>query len=164
MARMLSFPRTFLALVAILFTSSTAGAQGVGFWGGGTVDPEQFFVGSFFETPALAETIHVRPGVDGAFGGGQKTASINIDIIYKTDTAGGWQFYTGGGPSIQIVNFDDPLENTDDPGEERDISGGIVGLLGFVHESGFFAEFKFGGTGSGPNLKFGAGFRFGGTP
>ncbi len=100
----------------------------------------------------------MRPGVDGGFGQRRKTTSINIDFLYKSDESSGWRFVTGGGPAIHITRFDDPA---DGPGgaDDSDVSGGLVGLLGVEHTSGFFTEFKFGGTGNGPNLRFGAGLR-----
>src|SRR5687767_9396150 len=84
-----------LAFLVLLLASSPARAQGVGFVGGGTVDPEQFYAGTFFETPAIAQNIHLRPGVDGGWGNGLRIASINIDIIHRIDAASGWRFYTG---------------------------------------------------------------------
>ena len=59
----------FLLFAASLSSSSNAHAQGIGFQGGATVDPEQFFVGTHFETGELMPGLRFRPGIDGAFGG-----------------------------------------------------------------------------------------------
>ena len=148
-------------ILLLLSVPTVSAAQGVGFVGGATIDPEQFFVGAFFETPAIAETVHFRPGVSLGSGESLRIVSVNIDFVYKSDESSGWRFVTGGGPVIRITRFDDPLD-TAEAINGRDISGGLIGMLGVEHNSGFFAEFKFGGTDSGPNLLFGAGFRFGG--
>ena len=150
-------------LVAVLFASSAAHAQGLGFVGGGTVDPEQLYVGTFFETPAIGRSVHVRPGVDGSWGGGLRIASINVDIINRSDLGSGWQFYTGGGPIILITRVDDPSSVTD-PRAVDDVTGGLAGVIGFAHPSGFMVEFRFGRARNAPSLKFGAGFRIGGSP
>jgi hypothetical protein len=126
-----------------------AQAQGVGFQGGVSIDPEQVFAGSHFETGAIGRSVHFRPGIDGGFGGGVKLASINVDILYKHAVSADWKIYPGFGPSIHIVRFGRPAET--------DVTGGLNGIFGFAHESGLFFEFR-GGGGGGPNLKFGAGF------
>jgi hypothetical protein len=141
----------FLVLLAArVGVADPAQAQGVGFQGGVSIDPEQAYVGSHYETPGIGgRTIHFRPGIDGGFGSDLKLASINFDILYKTSLGPDWKMYQGFGPSIHIVRFGKPAEN--------DVTGGINGIFGFAHESGLFFEFR-GGGGGGPNLKFGVGF------
>ena len=148
-----------LFVVALLHAPAVR-AQGVGFIGGGTIDPEQWYVGTFFETPQLAQNVRLRPGVDGSWGGGLRIASINIDVIYRTDVPSGWQLYTGLGPNILLIRPDDA------PGvpADTDVSGGIGGVFGFAHSSGFLTEFRVGRSRNGPNLKLGAGFKIGGRP
>ena len=148
-------------LFVVLLLPSRAGAQAVGFIGGGAVDPEQVYAGVFFESPPLAQRVRLRPGVDASRGGGLKVASINLDFIFRADTPSGWQFYTGGGPAILFTRIDEGSDEA--PAEVDDVTGGFVGLLGFSHRSGFLTEFKFGHTKYGPNLKIGAGWKFG-TP
>lgn len=149
-------------ICASLLSEPLAEAQAVGIVGGGSVDPEQFFIGSFFETPPLAERVRVRPGVDGAWGSGLKLASINLDIIYRAEVGTGWQFYTGGGPLIVIARVDESEPVTvRDRLVEDDVTGGLGALLGFSHSSGFFTEFRFGRVRYAPSLKFGVGFRIG---
>jgi hypothetical protein len=139
-----------LALVlALLARTGSAHAQGVGVQGGFALDPEQVYVGSHYETGDLARGLHVRPGIDGAFGGGFSIASINIDILYKVDINPRWQIYQGGGPSIHIFRFGEPAET--------DLTGGFSGVFGFAHQGGFFTEFRW-ASGRGHGLKLGVGF------
>jgi hypothetical protein len=147
-------------VIAWMSAASIAHAQGVGFVGGGSIDPEQFYAGTFFETPVIAQGVRLRPGVEGGWGDGLRLASINIDIIRRSDITSGWQFYTGGGPVIVITRLADSAR-IPDPEREEDLTGGLAALVGFTHESGFLTEFKFGHTGNGSVLKFGAGFRVG---
>ena len=56
-------------LVAIFGCSSAARAQGIGFQGGATIDPNQVFIGTHFETGDLMPNFRFRPGLDGGFGG-----------------------------------------------------------------------------------------------
>ena len=148
--------RTVLALLAVLAGASAASAQGVGFVAGGTVDPEQFYAGTFFETPSIGGAIHIRPGIDGSWGQGLRIAAINVDITTRAQIASSWQFYTGGGPTVSIVRF------ADVPGSE--VTGGFTALLGFISPKGFLVEVRYGSAAGGPALKFGAGFQVGKQP
>ncbi|MBI4476311.1 MAG: hypothetical protein HY654_04005 [Acidobacteria bacterium] len=136
------------AFFILLVVAPRARAQGVGLQGGGSIDPEQFYIGSHFESKPIVDRLHFRPSIDGGFGGGFTLATIQAELIYKTPLGQSpWTFYQGGGPVIGIVRFNN----------ERDVSGGLGGTLGLMHASGFFVEFR-GGGGGGPNLKFGVGF------
>lgn len=146
-------------LFVLLLLPSRASGQAVGFIAGGTVDPEQVYAGAFFESPLLAQRVRLRPGVDASRGGGLKVAAINLDFIFRGETPTGWQFYTGGGPLILFNRIDEGAD--DAPAEVDEVTGGFMGLLGFSHRSGFLTEFKFGQTKYGPNLKIGAGWKFG---
>ncbi|MBI3262258.1 MAG: hypothetical protein HYZ58_03795 [Acidobacteria bacterium] len=139
-----------LSIVACaLFASvARARAQGVGLQAGGSIDPEQIFVGSHFELKPVVDRLHFRPAIDGGFGNGLTLATIDADFIYKTPLGqSAWTFYQGGGPVIGIRRIDD----------RKDVTGGLGGVLGLMHASGFFVEFR-GSGGGGPNLKFGVGF------
>lgn len=146
----------FLVLLPAFLVPTSARAQGVGFQGGVSIDPEQAYVGSHVETGAIGRSIHFRPGIDGGFGSDLKLASINLDILYKVPVSADWKIYQGFAPSVHIVRFG-PLDDARGRRAETDVTGGISGIFGFAHESGLFFEFR-GGGGGGPNLKFGVGF------
>ena len=140
--------RSLLIVLALLVVSVRADAQGIGFQGGATVDPEQVFVGTHFETKELFQGLRFRPGIDGGFGGDYSLATINIEFTYHTPLGrSSWSMYQGGGPAIVLLRQD---TNTD-------VHAGSFFTFGFAHENGFFTEFKYGG-GQYPTLKFGAGF------
>ena len=145
------FPRRFLigslALAVLLLTNARAGAQGVGFQGGLTIDPEQGFFGTHLETGELFPNFRFRPGVDGAFGDDFSLATINVEFLYYIQVGRSWSLYQGGGPAIVFLRRDG----------DTSTHGATFYTFGFAHESGFFTDFKVGG-GSGPTLKFGVGF------
>jgi hypothetical protein len=147
--------RRFLTLsalmVAIFYCSAPARAQGIGFQGGATIDPNQFFVGTHFETGELMPGLRFRPGIDGGFGGDYSLASINIEFLYNIPLKSGWALYQGGGPAIILLR--QTLGNLHDTSTHA----GTIITFGFAHENGFFTEFKLGGLSS-PQLKFGVGY------
>ena len=100
----LSVRRSLVALgvVSVLLSGNTAThAQGIGFQGGATIDPEQAFIGTHFETGELFRNFRFRPGVDGAFGGDFSLATINVEFMYRLELGrSGWSLYQGGGPAI----------------------------------------------------------------
>lgn len=135
-------------LTVLVVTASTARAQGIGFQGGASVDPEQMFVGTHFETGDFYQGLRFRPGIDGSWGGDYSLATINIEFIYRIPLGrSSWNMYQGGGPAIVLLRQN---MNTD-------VHAGSFFTFGFAHENGFFTEFKYGG-GTYPTLKFGAGF------
>ena len=122
----------------------------VGFQGGVSIDPEQGFVGVFWQTPALGNRLHLRPGIDGGFGNDLRVATINIDLIVRFSLgASGWDLIQGGGPVIAFTRVNG-FEGTE-------TSAGGSYVIGFAHDSGFFGEFRIGG-GNTPSLKMGAGY------
>jgi hypothetical protein len=142
--------RLHIGLVAaafLLVTTGRADAQGIGFQGGVTVDPEQVFVGTHFETGELFQGLRFRPGIDGGFGGDYSTATINIEFLYHIQVGRSWSLYQGGGPAVVFVRQDD----------NRSTHAGSFITFGFAHERGFFTDFKL-GTGSAPTLKFAVGY------
>ena len=136
-------------LVALLAAAPPARAQGIGFQGGVSIDPEQIYIGSHLETREIARGVYFRPSIDGGFGSDLKLASINVEFLYKYEINPGWKIYQGGGPVVHMFRAGNPAQT--------DVTGGLSAVFGFVHESGLFAEFKV-GSGRGPNLKFGVGF------
>jgi hypothetical protein len=152
----------FGSVCLVVSFTSIARAQGVGFFGGGSVDPEQLYVGTFFETSPLTQNVRVRPGIDGSWGDGVRTATISFDVILGAEPVSGWGFYSGGGPSVLVTRVDESSEATDSR-VVNDVTGGLGGLLGLSHASGFFVEFRFVRVRNAPALKLGAGFKFGGS-
>ena len=138
-------------VVAVFCLSAPAHAQGIGFQGGATIDPNQFFVGTHVETGELMPGLRFRPGIDGGFGGDYSLASINIEFLYNTPLKSGWAIYTGGGPAIILRRV------TIGTLHDTSTHAGTIFTFGFAHENGFFTEFKY-GSGNSPNLKFGAGY------
>jgi hypothetical protein len=145
------FSAIVFASAAVLLVATSAHAQGVGFEGGATVTPNQFFVGTHLETGELMPGLRFRPGIDGGFGGDFSLASINIEFLYNIRLRSGWSLYQGGGPAIILIR------QTLGTLHDTSTHAGALYTFGFAHENGFFTEFKF-GSGSSPDLKFGAGY------
>lgn len=141
--------RAWSALALVLAMATSASAQpAVGFQGGGSIDPEQFFAGVYWQSPELAGPLAIRPGLDGGFGNGLRIATINVDFVFFFPLGGaGWSLVQGGGPTVVITRF----------GDETDVGGGGSYVFGFAHEQGFFTEMRV-GSGRVPGLKFGAGW------
>ena len=139
-------------LTAALYSDALA-QSAIGFTGGWSIDPEQGYVGVFYQTPDIGGRFRLRTGIDGGFGEGLRLATINIDFAYFIPLGGGgWKFLTGGGPTIVLTRFADDVYDTG-----TEISAGASWILGFAHDNGFFAEFRIGG-GNVPSLKMGAGW------
>jgi len=145
------FHVSFSVLAVILACASAARAQGIGFQGGATIDPNQVFIGTHFETGELMPNFRFRPGVDGGFGGNYSLASINLEFLYAIPLKSGWALYQGGGPAIVLERTTAGNLHT------TSTHAGTFLTFGFAHENGFFTEFKLGG-GHSPNLKFGVGY------
>lgn len=145
------FPRQFVVTVAsvavLLLITGRAEAQGIGFQGGVTVDPEQAFVGTHFETGELFRSFRFRPGIDGGFGGDFSLATLNIEFLYHIEVGRSWSVYQGGGPAVVFVRQNDRTST----------HAGSFFTFGFAHENGFFTDFKL-GTGTAPTLKFAVGY------
>lgn len=156
------FSRLILAssVAAGVLVSSPAAAQpqirqqpqsSVGFHGGASIDPEQGYVGVFWESPPIGSRFSLRPGIDGGFGSDLRVATINIDFIARFPIGtSGWSFVQGGGPVIAITKI--PAIDA------SETSAGGSYIIGFSHDQGFFGEFRIGG-GNTPGLKIGAGYR-----
>jgi hypothetical protein len=130
-------------------TADFAHAQGVGFTGGGTLDPAQGYVGSYIESAQIANHLRIRAGIDGAFGGDVSEALIDFVLLYEIPfgPSSPWYVYQGSGPTVAIARVN----------EERHASGGFLGVFGIGHKNGFFFEVKVSG-GGGPNLRVGVGY------
>ena len=151
MTNVVLFQRRFragLAGFAVLFLiSAPADAQGIGFQGGVSVDPEQAFVGTHVETGELFQNVRFRPGIDGGFGGDFSLAALNIEFLYHFEIGRSWSLYQGGGPAVVFIRQNDRTST----------HAGTFITFGFAHENGFFTDFKL-GNGSVPTLKFQVGY------
>jgi hypothetical protein len=142
-----TFALCFL-LALLLLGTGTARAQGIGFQGGVTVDPEQLFVGTHVETGEIVRNVRFRPGIDGGFGGDYSLATINIELLYQVSFGrSGWSLYQGGGPAVVLLRRD----------KDTSVHAGTFITFGFANENGFFTDFKLGG-GNSPTLKFAVGY------
>lgn len=145
------FNRRFLVTVAsaavLLLINGRAEAQGIGFQVGVSVDPEQGFFGTHFETPELFQNFRFRPGIDGGFGGDFSLAALNIEFLYHFAIGRSWSVYQGGGPAVVFLRQN----------EQTSTHGGSFYTFGFAHENGFFTDFKL-GYGTVPTVKFGVGY------
>ena len=148
----------FLAgICATLLVTSVADAQGIGFQGGMTVNPEQVYVGTHVELPLGSDHLVLRPAIDGGFGSDLRVAAIGAEILYRIDLGNsGWRLSQGFGPSVYVARFASGFAGQ----EATDVSGAWTYAFGVVHEGGFFTEFKGGGSRGFaiPRLRIGAGF------
>jgi hypothetical protein len=129
--------------------AAPAAAQGVGFTGGGTVDPAQGYVGSYVESALIGGHVRLRPGIDGAFGNGVSEAIVDFAFLYEIPFApfSPWFAYQGSGPSVSIQRLNG----------QRHADAGFLGIFGVGHKNGFFVEVKVTG-GGGPTLRAGVGY------
>ena len=123
--------------------------------GGASIDPQQVYAGVAWESPDIGGRFRFRPGLDGGFGDGLRLATFNIDFVYAFPLGTShWTLINGGGPVVSMVKYPD----TPEAGLEVHAGGSY--LFELRHENGFFTEFRLGGGGYTPNLKFGAGWAF----
>jgi hypothetical protein len=136
--------------LAVLATSAQAWAQGPGLRGGISIDPDQFYFGGHYETPALVDRLHFRPNLEVGIGDDVVTTAINFEFVYKFPSRSPWRLYAGGGPAINFYSFDNDNSETE---------GGFNFLIGAEQRNGLFFELKVGVIDS-PDLKFGVGYTF----
>ena len=123
-----------LAATCTTLVSSAAFAQGVGFQGGLTINPEQVYVGTHVELPLGSDQIVLRPAIDGGFGSGLRVAAIGAEIQYRIELGNsGWRLSQGFGPGVYVARFASGFANE----EATDVSGAWTYAFGIVHEGGF---------------------------
>jgi hypothetical protein len=147
--------RVVVILAAMLAAAGTEprAQSAIGFTGGASIDPEQVYVGVFYQTPDIGGRFRIRSGLDGGFGDGWRLGTVNIDFVYLLPLGQSqWQFLTGGGPTIVFMRASDEQFDTG-----TEVTAGGTYLLGFSHQNGFFTEFRIGG-GNVPALKMGVGW------
>ncbi len=148
---------TVAAVGLLLLAPSASYAQGIGFQGGMTVNPEQIYVGTHLELPLGSDQLVLRPAIDGGFGNDLRVAAIGAEIQYRLALGNsGWRLSQGFGPSVYVARFASRLQDED----VTDVSGAWTYAFGLVNEGGFFVEFKGGGSRrvAIPMLRIGAGF------
>jgi hypothetical protein len=144
-------PRTLiclglLATVASL-TASRAEAQDFGVRAGVSVDPDQFYFGGHVQTEPLIDRLRFRPNIEIGLGDDVTVVGFNVEFAYFFPTRSPWQLYAGGGPALNVINFEDDTR----------AEGGLNALVGVEHSKGLFFEFKIGAFDS-PEFKFGVGY------
>src|SRR5437764_2823038 len=137
-------------ILVLLASASAAPAQTLGIRVGASAEPDQFYFGAHFETRPLVDRLRFRPNIEAGVGDEVTTTALNFEFAYHfPDTSGGWHFYGGGGPALNIYK-----RNGD-----SDAQGGFNVLLGAEHRGGLFVEIK-GGAIDSPNFKIGVGYVF----
>lgn len=143
-------------IVALIFAGwllppSAAAQIAPGLRGGVSIDPDQVYVGGHIETEPLVERLVFRPNVEIGFGDDVTLAAFNFEFLWKFPRRGSqWGFYGGGGPAINLYQFDGP-------GDDTEAGFNFVG--GLETTRGFFFEFKL-GVHQSPDFKFGVGYTF----
>jgi hypothetical protein len=116
-----------------------------------SLDPDQFYVGGHIETAPLVERLVFRPNVEVGFGDDVTLAAFNFEFVWMFPRRRSpWGIYAGGGPAINLYQFDGPGDETE---------GGFNFVVRLENRQGRFFEFKRAGA-EGPDFKFGVGFTF----
>lgn len=140
-----------LGLVCCLTPAPAAAQIAPGLRGGVSVDPDQVYVGGHIETEPLVERLVFRPNAEIGFGDDVTLVAFNFEFLWKFPRRGSrWGFYAGGGPAINLYQFDGP---------DDDARAGFNFLGGLESSRGLFFEFKVGVDDS-PEFKFGVGYTF----
>jgi hypothetical protein len=142
---------TTLSLVAVLaaISATPALAQDAGLRGGVSIDPDQFYFGGHIETSPLVDRLHFRPNVEVGIGEDLMLIGANMEFVYKFPQRGGWGFYAGAGPALNVIMIEDV--------DDSNVEAGVNVLLGVESSRGLFFEFKIGVLDS-PDYKFGVGY------
>ena len=126
---------------------AVAQAQEFGARAGVSVDPDQFYFGGHFQSEPLIDRLRFRPNVEIGVGDDTTLVAFNVEFAYFFPTRNPWQLYAGGGPALNLIDFND----------ETDAEPGLNMLVGVQHANGLFFEFKVGAFDS-PDFKFGVGY------
>ncbi len=141
------------ALVVLGARPAAAQTLGYGVRAGVSVDPDQFYFGGHVQTEPLIDHLRFRPNVEIGIGDSTKLIAFNVEFAYFfPQSRPPWQIYAGGGPALNVINFDP------DPGDgDTHAEPGLNMLVGVQHSKGLFFEFKVGAFDS-PDFKFGVGY------
>ena len=149
-----------MVLAGSLAIAIPADAQSIAINGGASIDPKQVYAGVAWESKDIGGRFRFRPGLDGGFGDGFRLGTVNIDFVYAYPLGTShWTLINGGGPVISLARYPEYQRGGQvlNPAYTEVHAGGSY-LFAMRHENGFFAEFRLGGGGYTPNLKFGAGW------
>ena len=139
-----------LLFAAAFLTAAPAFAQsGVGLRTGYSIDPDQFYFGAHFGVGPLVGNLWLRPNLEIGIGDDVTLIAINAELAYWFPTKSAWRLYLGGGPALNIYDFDTGSET----------QGGLNFMFGVAHRGGFFGEIKVGVFDS-PDFKIGFGYTF----
>jgi hypothetical protein len=139
---------------AVLPTAAHAQGGGVGVRAGVSADPDQFVIGMHYETAPIVDRLRFRPNIEIGFGDDVTLIAINPEFAYWLPIKSrDWGVYVGGGPGINIYNFD---RGGDD---DTDVEPGLNIMFGLQHRKGLFTELKIGAVDS-PDFKFLVGYVF----
>lgn len=147
MTRFVTVVSFVVAMTAL--SAMPAQAQDAGIRGGVSIDPDQFYFGGHLETSPLVDRLHFRPNVEVGIGEDVMLIGANMEFVYKFPRRGGWGFYAGAGPALNVIMIDDR--------DDSDVEAGFNVLLGVENSRGLFFEFKVGAIDS-PDFKFGVGY------
>jgi hypothetical protein len=102
--------------------------------GGAHVNPDQFHGGAFYEFPALADRLTLRPSGGVGMGNGATLVFGNFDVLYdlRLWRRSPWAASVGGGPAINHYRLDLYSET----------EAGVTALGGLAHPSGWFTELR----------------------
>ena len=139
---------SFLVMMTAL-SAMPAQAQDAGIRGGVSLDPDQFYFGGHIETSPLVDRLTFRPNVEIGFGEDIMLIAATMEFAYKFPRRGGWGFYAGGGPALNVYTFDDV--------DDSQTEAGVNFMIGVESSRGLFFEFKAGVLDS-PDFKFGVGY------
>lgn len=138
-----------VAVLLVGLCPTGALAQGIGVGAGVSGDPNQFYVGTYFETDEIVDRLRFRPNVELGVGSDQTLVALNVEFIYRMPLDRQWSVHLGGGPALNLYRF---------RGDTRQ-EGGFNILAGLAHRGGLFTELKVGALNS-PSVKFGVGYVF----
>ena len=139
-----------MVAASLLLLPAPAQAQdGFGLRTGYSVDPDQFYFGAHVGVGPLVSRLWFRPNLEIGVGDNVTTIAINAELAYWFSTKSAWKPYLGGGPALNIYDFDTGSET----------QGGLNFLFGIAHCGGFFGEIKVGAFDS-PDFKIGFGYTF----
>ena len=140
-----------LTLACCLAPALASAQVAPGVRAGGSVNPDQVYIGGHLETDPIVERLVFKPNVEVGFGDDVTLLAFNFEFVWKFPRRGSqWAFYAGGGPAINLYRFDGP---------DDDAEPGFSFVGGMENPRGLFLEFKLGVDDS-PDFKFGVGFTF----